>query len=536
MFTALAIKYRPSVFSELIGQDSISQTLSLALDSGRLGHAYLFSGLRGSGKTSSARIFAKSLNCDQGPTSTPCNECANCKAAANGRHLDIIEMDAASSRKIDDIRGIIEQTKYAPTMGRFKVFIIDEVHMLTRESYNALLKTLEEPPSYVKFILATTDVLKIPPTILSRSQHFRFKKIPPRIVLNHLINILNKENIPYKQDALEMIVRSGGGSLRDTLTLLDQAIIYSKNSIEAASVAQMLGILDPILLDSLFEALQKEDKENVFKIAEELESYECEMVLEEIANHLNESLRNGNNLFPLVTIDRFFRIITDSKQLLYLNANSSFVLTLSLLKMLEALKTMNIEEMIKNLEHEIFGKTNAIKAANSLPTPASYQESSSKNAKPTPIITLPVSEPENLFAQLKTKIYDRNFELGECFEKHIQFISFIDGVLSWQSSATGQCKERLKNSYSMIKHFVQEIYSKANNGQEVRIQLEQNDSSHTESTAQQEEFVSHPEKLIQKIDSSQQKEIDRLLNIPIVQAANQFLNIKDIVIKKGKLE
>jgi len=175
---ALARKYRPATFDDLIGQDSVSQTLSLALDGNRLSHAYLFSGLRGSGKTSTARIFAKALLCEEGTTSHPCGLCTHCVMAAENRHMDIIEMDAASNRGIDDIKDLIEHTKYKPSSARYKIFIIDEVHMLTTQAFNALLKTLEEPPDFVKFILATTDPLKLPATILSRTQHFRFKKIP----------------------------------------------------------------------------------------------------------------------------------------------------------------------------------------------------------------------------------------------------------------------------------------------------------------------------------------------------------------------
>lgn len=225
---ALALKYRPTIFSDLVGQNAVSQTLSLALDSQHISHAYLFSGLRGSGKTSSARIFARALQCESGPTSTPCGTCASCVSALQNKHIDIIEMDAASSRGIDDIKRVIEQTKYRPSYGRYKIFIIDEVHMLSKEAFNALLKTLEEPPEFVKFILATTDPLKLPATILSRTQHFRFKQIPHRLIVEHITNILHKEGVSYEPQALEMIARSGSGSLRDTLTLLDQAIIFCR--------------------------------------------------------------------------------------------------------------------------------------------------------------------------------------------------------------------------------------------------------------------------------------------------------------------
>lgn len=230
MALALALKYRPKNFEDLVGQEAISQTLSQALDKNRIVHAYLFSGLRGSGKTSSARIFARALECEKGPTSTPCGECGNCKAALEGRNIDIIEMDGASNRGIDNIRDLIEQTKYAPAMGRFKIFIIDEVHMLSREAFNALLKTLEEPPEYVKFILATTDPLKVPVTILSRTQHFRFKKIPQKSIIAHLKKILDKEEVKYEDSALDVLTRAGGGSLRDTLTLTIKRLIIVINS------------------------------------------------------------------------------------------------------------------------------------------------------------------------------------------------------------------------------------------------------------------------------------------------------------------
>ena len=255
----LARKYRPSNFDELIGQDTIAQTLSLALDSNRLSHAYLFSGLRGSGKTSTARIFAKALICEEGMSHEPCGKCQNCIMALENRHMDIIEMDAASSRKIDDIRDLIEQTKYKPASARFKIFIIDEVHMLTKEAFNALLKTLEEPPSYVKFILATTDPLKLPATILSRTQHFRFKSIATNKIVDHLAHILNLEGIEYESGALEIIARSGGGSLRDTLTLLDQAIIYSKKHVDVHTVTDMLGLVDPKFIAELFDAIFAKD-------------------------------------------------------------------------------------------------------------------------------------------------------------------------------------------------------------------------------------------------------------------------------------
>lgn len=350
MSLALALKYRPQLFSDLVGQEAISQTLGMALDKNRIVHAYLFSGLRGSGKTSSARIFARALECERGPISTPCGECDICKATLEGRNIDIIEMDAASNRSIDNIRDLIEQTKYAPAMARFKIFIIDEVHMLTKEAFNALLKTLEEPPQYVKFILATTDPLKLPATILSRTQHFRFKKIPHRLVVSHLKMILQKEEVGYDDGALEIIARAGGGSLRDTLTLTDQAINYCDKFLTTQQVTQMLGVVDPQVLKNFFGSILHNDEEGLKRDLEALSEYECEMIIDEMLLFLKDSLFAGSKDFPLLLLDRFLGILSRAKSLLNLNPDGAFVLTLISLKMREAMKLKDINEAIQSLE------------------------------------------------------------------------------------------------------------------------------------------------------------------------------------------
>ena len=344
----LALKYRPHRFEDLVGQSTVSQTLSLALDSNRLSHAYLFSGLRGSGKTSTARIMAKALLCSEGPTSKPCEVCDNCKSANSNRHLDIIEMDAASNRGIDDIKDLIEHTKYKPSSARFKVFIIDEVHMLTTQAFNALLKTLEEPPGFVKFILATTDPLKLPATILSRTQHFRFNKIANTDVLHHLSHILNEENIEFETAAIDIISRSGQGSLRDTLTLLDQAIIFSKGKITVAAVVDMLGLIEPELMDKIFDVILK--KGDVRDLVKELENYEVSQVCDEMTIYLRQKMLDKDAKFDLLLFDRFFRILSDAKHLLALNSDGSFVLILSLLKMIEATNLKTIDDIINQVE------------------------------------------------------------------------------------------------------------------------------------------------------------------------------------------
>lgn len=344
----LALKYRPHRFEDLVGQSTVSQTLSLALDSDRLSHAYLFSGLRGSGKTSTARIMAKALLCSNGPTSKPCEVCDNCKSANSNRHLDVIEMDAASNRGIDDIKDLIEHTKYKPSSGRFKVFIIDEVHMLTTQAFNALLKTLEEPPPFVKFILATTDPLKLPATILSRTQHFRFNKIATADVIHHLSHILNEENIAYEKDALEILARTGQGSLRDTLTLLDQAIIFSKGRVNTTSVVDMLGLIDPKLMDNIFSIIL--NKGDINQIIKDLEVYEVSQICDEMAIYLKDKMLSKDTKFDLLLFDRFFRILSDAKHLLAINSDGGFVLILTFMKMIEATNLKTIDDIINQIE------------------------------------------------------------------------------------------------------------------------------------------------------------------------------------------
>ncbi|MEA2099352.1 MAG: DNA polymerase III subunit gamma/tau [Campylobacterota bacterium] len=466
----LARKYRPSNFDELIGQEIIAQTLSLALDSDRLSHAYLFSGLRGSGKTSTARIFAKALICEKGLSHHPCGVCQNCILASENRHIDIIEMDAASSRKIDDIRDLIEQTKYKPASARFKIFIIDEVHMLTKEAFNALLKTLEEPPEYVKFILATTDPLKLPATILSRTQHFRFKSIATNKIIDHLAHILHLEDIKYENGALEILARSGAGSLRDTLTLLDQAIIYSKNYVDIITVTDMLGLIDPQFIKDLFNAVFAKDYAKIVEYTKLLEDYEAEMIVDELIAYLKERMYDHDPLFSTLVLDRFFRVLSDSKYLFSINADGSFVLSLIFFKMVEALRIKEIDQMIESLQKDIQRPDiNSVQITpqedklvmpekEPIPKVVKKEKQEIKENISTPQKNSSLNQQMETFNQLLAKIKDRNYNLGECFSKSINFISYENGVLTWESCADEECKKTLKHGYSAIKQIVREIY------------------------------------------------------------------------------
>jgi DNA polymerase-3 subunit gamma/tau len=474
---ALARKYRPATFDDLVGQESVSQTLSLALDKERLSHAYLFSGLRGSGKTSTARIFAKALLCETGPTAHPCRKCTHCKMAEEGTHMDIIEMDAASNRGIEDIKELIEHTKYQPSSARYKIFIIDEVHMLTNQAFNALLKTLEEPPNFVKFILATTDPLKLPATILSRTQHFRFKKIPQPLIEAHLEHILNLEEVAFENDAITMLARTGAGSLRDSLTLLDQAIVYAKNFVDVATVTQMLGIIEPSLLEQLIEDIMQKETHKVLDFVKLASDYEAEMILDELTLYLKSLLLNKSTAVPPLIIERFFRVLAEAKQLLSLGSDGEFVLSLTLFKMIEALEIKEIESMIKLLEKELSTlpqptdtpqttkealppKENVVPIVpKEEPTPKAEKSEEPKEKETQPSPTSPDnSSTHPMFEQLKRKIYDRDYELGQLFDTHVTFLHYENNELTWESTAQNEERALLGKHFSLIKTFVQELF------------------------------------------------------------------------------
>ncbi|HXH54507.1 MAG TPA: DNA polymerase III subunit gamma/tau [Gammaproteobacteria bacterium] len=260
---ALARRYRPHTFQEMVGQDVTVRALSNALDLKRLHHAYLFTGTRGVGKTSVARILAKCLNCEQGISSTPCGTCFACEAIDQGRFVDLIEVDAASRTKVEDTRELLDNVQYLPTRGRFKIYLIDEVHMLSGHSFNALLKTLEEPPLHVKFLLATTDPQKLPATILSRCLQFQLWRFPINKIVPYLAEILQREKVLFEEEALQELARAADGSLRDAMSLLDQALNYCEGTVEVCSVRLMLGLSEKARLLALLNSLANGDAKSI---------------------------------------------------------------------------------------------------------------------------------------------------------------------------------------------------------------------------------------------------------------------------------
>lgn len=418
---SLSLKYRPKNYDDLIGQSAVSKSLKYALDNKIIANAYLFSGLRGSGKTSSARILAKALNCERGISSTPCSKCASC---LSNDGIDIYELDAASNRGIDSIQDLIENTKYAPLHSRFKVFIIDEVHMLTREAFNALLKTLEEPPAHVKFILATTDVHKLPPTILSRVLHFRFKKIPIQDIVNRMEFILANEQIPYEKEALMLIARSGGGSMRDSLTLLEQGIIYTQKRLSKDSIALMLGLIEPSLIKQFFVDILNANDSGIFKFLELAKSYEASIVIDEISSYLKDCFANNNPNFSLVLYDRFFHIIAKAKNMTKISDDDEFILYILAFLLKEAVGLKSIDKEINE-----------------------------------PI----VNKNEQDYLNFITMIAKRDYRLGEIFKNYASFVSFDGNEFCIKINPNNEeDKQYFKQYYgSVVKNIFASIFNDA---------------------------------------------------------------------------
>ncbi|MDB6043618.1 MAG: polymerase subunit gamma/tau, partial [Gammaproteobacteria bacterium] len=329
-YTALARKWRPKKFAELVGQEHVRRALVNALETGRVHHAFLFTGTRGVGKTTIARIFAKCLNCETGVTPEPCGECAACREIDSGRFVDLIEVDAASRTKVDDTRELLDNVQYSPTRGRYKVYLIDEVHMLSTHSFNALLKTLEEPPPHVKFLLATTDPQKLPVTVLSRCLQFNLKRMPVGQIADHMKLLLEKEGIPFETSGLRLVAQAADGSMRDGLSLLDQLIAFGGGKAGEEEARAMLGTISRDHVERIAELLASMNVPELVRCARSLEEFapDYAQVLDELSGLLVRvamkqavSDFEGDDLYAPELLERLAKALTpEDIQLFYQTA------------------------------------------------------------------------------------------------------------------------------------------------------------------------------------------------------------------------
>ncbi len=379
-YEVLALKYRPKVFEDLVGQETVTRTLTSAIEQDRLANAFLFSGVRGVGKTTTARILAKALNCHRGPTVRPCGECPACKEIARGRSLDVLEIDGASNNGVEQVREIIEGSRYAPSRDRFKIYIIDEVHMLSTAAFNALLKTLEEPPPAVKFMFATTEHHKIPDTILSRCQEFEFRTVAPTEIAAQLQMIAQAESIEISEAALRTLARSAAGSLRDGISALDQIIAATGNRIEEQDVTELLGLIERDVLRQTTRALIEQDTAALLLIVDDLSKsgrdyryfttammgYLRDVLVAKVAPDASELMELPGETSELQALAEEFSeedllrnldVLTQTETALRRSPEPRFHLEMALLKLSQLRRLAPFEELLERFEALVSGKT-----------------------------------------------------------------------------------------------------------------------------------------------------------------------------------
>ena len=482
-YQVLARKWRPKSFDTLVGQKSAVQALSNALDQNRLHHAYIFNGTRGIGKTTIARILAKSLNCDTGITSKPCLKCPACTEIDIGRYVDLIELDAASNTGVDNMIELLENAQYAPASGRFKIYIIDEVHMLSKSAFNAMLKTLEEPPEHVKFILATTEIQKVPVTVLSRCLQFNLRQMTVEDITNHLKHILNEEKIEAEDEALQIIAKASNGSMRDSLSILDQAIAFSQSKVSVEKVIQMLGTIDDEILFKIIECLIAQNGVSLNKLAREMDanniSFEGALndlaklfheltVCKIIPDHLKNSSKKDmyQKLADELTAESlqlFYQICIHGKKDLYLAPDPITGFNMTLLRMLAFYPTSNLgltsQENIKKNDKKPHEK----KSQSNEPLPLKSENGEIKNKSTNIELTEAKQENNNITfdGDWSTLVNQLKNGVAKSLAQECQFIELQDNTfhLSIDESKThlsrGHYSEKLEEV--LINHFNKKI-------------------------------------------------------------------------------
>ena len=447
-YQVIARKYRPQTFDEVIGQEPIIRTLKNALKENLVAHAYIFSGMRGVGKTTTARILAKALNCEKGPTTEPCGQCPPCREIATATALDVLELDAASNRGIDEIRELRENVRYLPARDLYKIFIIDEVHMLTPEAFNALLKTLEEPPERVLFILATTEPHRIPSTIQSRCQSFHFRSIGFQEVLAALQRVAETERAQIEPEGLAVMARVSEGSLRDSLSILDQAIAYCGKTIAATQVRELLGVVGEEVLAQLVEAVATQSSEKMLRLVDALVrdghnlQHFCREALRHIRNllvvriggpaaelaeaagHERAHLEAAATRFSEEDLLRFFQVLLRTESELRWSPHPRLHLELGLLKLVQAERLVPLEEMLAELSGKPTPSAPATRPGGDASRSPQWSNPAPlpRKASPTPVAAAGPSLGEDTLEAVKAAVYARSKFLG----------TFVDTATQWE--------------------------------------------------------------------------------------------------------
>jgi DNA polymerase-3 subunit gamma/tau len=411
-YIVLARRWRPQKFEDIIGQEHVSQTLANAIENQRIAHSYIFSGPRGVGKTTAARILAKALNCEKGPTKTPCNLCSVCESITKGNSLDVLEIDGASNRGIDEIRNLRDNIRFTPSHGKYRIYIIDEVHMLTKEAFNALLKTLEEPPAHAIFIFATTEIHRVPATILSRCQRFDFKRIMTRTIIDHLTTICKKEKIEISHDSLLQIAKKADGSMRDALSILDQIISYGGENISTQEVSSALGIISEEIFFRFTDKIRTGDLKAVIDLCQTIyrDGYDLAEFLVGFEEHLrnllvtkavgNTSLLNVAEIFAETYLEeskklqendllRYLQQIGDLQNSLKWSTQPQMKFEIGLLKLAKMPATSSIESILEKLD--LLKKKNEPLTIKTESLPDTAADFSEKKAKKKKITDLPLT-------------------------------------------------------------------------------------------------------------------------------------------------
>jgi len=449
-YQVLARKWRPKSFEELVGQKSTVIALKNALEQNRLHHAYLFNGTRGVGKTTLARILAKALNCEKGTTSTPCLKCNTCKEIDTGRYVDLIELDAASNTQVDNMRDLLENAQYAPSSGKYKIYIIDEVHMLSKSAFNAMLKTLEEPPEHVKFILATTEPNKVPITVLSRCLQFDLKAMTQENIAGHLESILVKEKIEFDKDAIKIIAKSGAGSMRDALSLLDQAIAFSGNRLDADKTHEMFGTINNEIIIKMLDLIVNNKSEELINLSNDIckKNISIENILNDLANLIHElslskfnkdllnAKKNKNELIKIIEqtspeqLQVLYQIVIHGKKDLYMAPDMTIGLNMTLLRMIAFYPSLKLD------------KSNKVNI--------NFTKSEKKNeAFPGKNI----NKTEKIFdGDWRGLVNKLNLGIAKTLAKETEFVSFNDNVFNLLISSSNKhlIEENYKNKLEQV--------------------------------------------------------------------------------------